>query len=95
MILPGGALYAPHTASASLSDTVNSVHPGYTNTGMAEYGATTAGTTIEEPGWSIYPLKRIGEPEDVANIVLFLTSDESKYTIGASSSSTAEGRRGS
>ncbi len=62
---------------------VNSVHPGYINTGMAEYGATTAGTTVEELGRSMYPLQRIGEPEDVANTVLFLASDESRYTTGA------------
>ncbi|QIN84554.1 glucose 1-dehydrogenase [Rubrobacter tropicus] len=62
---------------------VNSVHPGYIHTGMAEYGAETAGTTIEELGRQMYPLGRIGEPEDVANTVLFLASDESKYTTGA------------
>lgn len=62
---------------------VNSVHPGYINTGMAEYGAEVAGTTIEELGTSLYPLGRIGDPEDVANLVLFLASDESKYITGA------------
>ena len=62
---------------------VNSLHPGYINTGMAEYGAAAAGATIEELGRQMYPLGRIGEPEDVANTVLFLASDESRYTTGA------------
>lgn len=60
---------------------VNSVHPGYINTGMAEYGAAAAGTDIEGLG-RLYPLGHIGEPDDVANTVLFLASDEAKYVTG-------------
>jgi len=60
---------------------VNSVHPGYINTGMAAYGAAAAGTDIEGLG-QLYPLGRIGEPDDVANTVLFLASDEAKYLTG-------------
>ncbi len=60
---------------------VNSVHPGYINTGMAEYGAAAAGTDIDGLG-QLYPLGRIGEPGDVANTVLFLASDEAKYLTG-------------
>jgi NAD(P)-dependent dehydrogenase (short-subunit alcohol dehydrogenase family) len=57
------------------------VHPGYINTGMAEYGTAAAGTDIDGLG-QLYPLGRIGEPDDVANTVLFLASDEAKYLTG-------------
>jgi 3-oxoacyl-[acyl-carrier protein] reductase len=29
-----------------------------------------------------FPLKRIGDPEDVANAILFLSSDDSKWITG-------------
>jgi 3-oxoacyl-[acyl-carrier protein] reductase len=30
-----------------------------------------------------FPLKRIGEPEDVSNAILFLASEESKWITGS------------
>ncbi|MCF8564143.1 glucose 1-dehydrogenase [Alicyclobacillus tolerans] len=60
---------------------VNSIHPGYINTGMAELGAQAARTTTEELGKK-YPLGRLGETKDVAQLVLFLASDNSSYMTG-------------
>jgi len=61
---------------------VNSVHPGYIRTRMAEYGARVYGETLEELG-AEFPMGHIGEPIDVAYGVLYLASDESRYVTGA------------
>jgi len=53
---------------------VNSVHPGAVRTPM------TAGL---DGGQEHVALHRMGEPEEVANLVLFLASDESSFSTGA------------
>lgn len=62
---------------------VNSVFPTYVKTAMADYGAAIAGETLEELGRSMAVLGRLAEPEDVANVVMFLAADESSYLTGA------------
>ena len=59
---------------------VNSIHPGATDTEMVQNSARELGVSVDVfretgPG--------LGRPEDVANVVLFLASDESKYLNGA------------
>ena len=61
---------------------VNSVHPGYIDTGMADYGAEKNETTKKDLG-KMHPMGHMGEPEDVANAIVFLASDESKFMTGA------------
>ena len=59
---------------------VNSVHPGGVDTPM-----TNQGLLEEEQRNAIYaenPIPRVGRPEEVANLVLFLASDESAYCTG-------------
>lgn len=57
----------------------NSVHPGFIMTPMM------VEATNEEGGdaLSMIPLRRIAEPEEVSNLVLFLASDQSSYITGA------------
>ena len=61
----------------------NSVHPGFiwTNMQAKATGATDPASVPLGPGF--VPLGGIGEPRDVAECVLYLASDESKYVTGA------------
>ncbi len=56
---------------------VNSVHPGYM---PAMLGGTNAGTRAEKI--PLTPLRRVGEPIEVAYGVLFLASDEASFVTG-------------
>jgi 3alpha(or 20beta)-hydroxysteroid dehydrogenase len=64
---------------------VNSVHPGGVDTAMTRPDDNLGGFTEEDQAaaWAMTPLPRIGQPEDIANVVLFLASDESAYCTGA------------
>ncbi|MFB9973907.1 glucose 1-dehydrogenase [Allobacillus sp. GCM10007489] len=59
---------------------VNSVHPGVIATPMVVQEDTKA--AVEEFSKSI-PMKRVAQPEEVSNMVLFLASDESSYSTGS------------
>jgi len=64
---------------------VNSVHPGYIMSPMADDDARQAGMTIDEylRGFiAKHPIGRLGEPLDIAQGMLYLASDESKFVTG-------------
>lgn len=58
--------------------TVNAVAPGFIETDMTE----VLPEKIKEQMLGLIPLKRIGKPADVANLVSFLSSDEASYITG-------------
>ena len=58
--------------------TVNSVAPGFIETDMTSYLDDSAKKDVIET----IPLKRLGKPEDVAELVLFLASEEASYITG-------------
>lgn len=67
---------------ASKGIRINSIHPGYITTEMADYASEITNLSKEELD-STYPLGRMGKPSEVANMALFLASDESSFSTGA------------
>jgi NAD(P)-dependent dehydrogenase (short-subunit alcohol dehydrogenase family) len=60
---------------------VNAVAPGVTDTEMSNFTKTEAGREI---ALGMQALKRVGKPEDVADVVAFLASDGARWITGAS-----------
>jgi 3-oxoacyl-[acyl-carrier protein] reductase len=60
---------------------VNAVAPGVIDTEMSNFAKTEAG---REATLGMQALKRIGKPEDVADVVVFLASDAARWITGAS-----------
>jgi NAD(P)-dependent dehydrogenase (short-subunit alcohol dehydrogenase family) len=87
MVATGKALARKYGADNVL---VNSVLPGLVHTSMWD---RAAGEIAESSGASVesvfasrsanVPLGRFGTPEEIANVVLFLCSDEASYVNGA------------
>ena len=60
---------------------VNSVHPGGVATPMTQpFGGEE---TVEDASTYTSPIPRMGRPEEVANLVLWLASDQSSYCTGS------------
>jgi 3-oxoacyl-[acyl-carrier protein] reductase len=60
---------------------VNAIAPGVIDTDMSNFTKTEAG---REVALGIQALKRIGKPEDVADVVAFLASDGARWITGES-----------
>ena len=60
---------------------VNAVTPGVIDTDISNFTKTEAGREI---ALGMQALKRIGKPEDVADVVAFLASDAARWITGAS-----------
>lgn len=58
---------------------VNAVAPGITETDMVK----TLPKEMIEPLIKMIPLRRVGEPQDIANAFVFLAGDAAKYITGA------------
>ncbi|MBE6054565.1 MAG: 3-oxoacyl-[acyl-carrier-protein] reductase [Clostridium sartagoforme] len=63
---------------ASRNINVNVIAPGYINTDMTK----VLPEKVREEVLKTIPMKKIGEPKEIANLVLFLSSDLSNYITG-------------
>ena len=64
---------------------VNAVAPGYVSTAMTRQTAERVGVEFEDfekAAIERIPLGRAGRPEDIANVIAFLVSDEAGYVSG-------------
>jgi 3-oxoacyl-[acyl-carrier protein] reductase len=57
---------------------VNAIAPGFIETDMSAAIRNKAGDLIKK----VIPLRRIGQPEDIARVAVFLASDDSAYVTG-------------
>ncbi len=76
---------ALHGARRGAGIRCNSVHPGFIATPMVDALAASypdPEAALERLS-TANPQKRIGDVDDVAHLVLYLASDESKYVTGA------------
>jgi 3-oxoacyl-[acyl-carrier protein] reductase len=64
---------------ASRSVTVNAIAPGFIATDMSAAVRNKAGDMIEK---KLIPMRRLGQPEDVAKVAVFLASADSAYITG-------------
>jgi 3-oxoacyl-[acyl-carrier protein] reductase len=63
---------------ASRNVTVNAIAPGFIETDMSEAVRNKAGDLIKK----MVPMRRLGRPEDVARVAVFLASAEAGYITG-------------
>src|SRR5947208_12046331 len=63
---------------ASRNVTVNAIAPGFIETDMSEAVRNKAGDLIKK----MIPMRRLGRPEDIAQVAVFLASDAAAYVTG-------------
>ena len=77
----GGVISFSKTVAKELASRnvrCNAIAPGFIRTAMTD----ALDLEIQEKMKELIPLGRFGEPEDVANVVLFLASNSSSYVTG-------------
>lgn len=76
---------AVHCAEQRYGIRCNSIHPGYIWTPQTENYLRDLGKLEEEKAraQSRHPVGTLGEPDDIAHMVVYLASDESRFVTGA------------
>jgi 3-oxoacyl-[acyl-carrier protein] reductase len=67
---------------ASQGIRVNGVAPGYIRTAQLLSEEHSLGSAGAEAAPAFIPMRRLGEPEDIADVILFLASDAARYVTG-------------
>ncbi len=62
--------------------TVNCIAPGYVTSPTFEQGLKMMGSDRRQRLLQIIPAGRVGEPDDVAHVAVFLASDMASYMVG-------------
>lgn len=75
MITKSAALYC---TDQNYPIRINSVHPGYAHTPMVD-AYPEMRTDLE----ALHPMKRLADPQEIANLTLYLASDESSFSTGS------------
>jgi 3-oxoacyl-[acyl-carrier protein] reductase len=63
---------------ASRGVTVNAIAPGFIETDMSAAVRNKAGDLIKK----YIPMRRLGQPEDIARVAVFLASEDGGYMTG-------------
>jgi NAD(P)-dependent dehydrogenase (short-subunit alcohol dehydrogenase family) len=63
---------------------VNAICPGYVDTPMLQsfFGQSGDIETLKKAVRDVHPMRTYGQPEDIANLVNWLASDEARYAAG-------------
>jgi NAD(P)-dependent dehydrogenase (short-subunit alcohol dehydrogenase family) len=89
MFVPETLMDALHTLALEYAKDgirVLAVNPGTIETPLVAEAAAASGQTIDglRDAWAAcHPLDRIGQPEEVAHVVLFLASDKASFMTGS------------
>lgn len=67
---------AIEAAELKLPIRVNSVHPGWVDTGIVP-------EMMKQLALEKTPIKRMGQPKDIANLLVYLAADESEFATGS------------
>lgn len=61
---------------------INTIHPGYVSTPLVD-NLVKDDSKASDHLMSLHPMGRLGKPKEIANLALFLASDESSFSTGS------------
>jgi NAD(P)-dependent dehydrogenase (short-subunit alcohol dehydrogenase family) len=81
----GGVVALTHALAVSLGPTirVNCISPGWIETGPWKKSSRRNPVILSEEDHLQHPAGRVGTPEDIASLVLYLLSDEASFMTGS------------